>query len=373
MLGFSHLGSDRIEQLTRVVQKFRRDGLMSLLAPEARDMDQLLEWVDHELKEPAAMVVPPRPILDAMAPARGQLTYTTLCSTCHGALGRAENPPPAVTVGDEPYFPRDLARGVLKGGETPEDLFRRVRCGMPGTVMPSVPKSVLSDSATWDLISYLQTLIPTGAQALHQTVGPQIIVARIEGACPTAANDPRMVDLPAVAVPVVPFRRDEATISGILVQAASDGKHLIFRVRYADDSLNPSPISGQGGLPPDGLAVRLSANALAPVLPIPGQPLPLDRALWLAGSMPEERDPVFDSKTPRFENPDSVCKSPIGPERVGDGLWVDRVWTILIPVRPERSGNVSEGGPKAVSFAVFDGRHARGPLPVCFSPWCVLK
>jgi hypothetical protein len=89
--------------------------------------------------------------------------------------------------------------------------------------------------------------------------------------------------------------------------------------------------------------------------------------------MPEERDPIFDGKTPRFENPDSVCKSPIGPERVGNGTWRDRVWTVLVPVKPDRSGNISGGGPASVSFAVFDGRHARGPLPVCFSPWCVLE
>jgi mono/diheme cytochrome c family protein len=371
MLSFDHLGDEAIEGLADMVLAFRRDGLTALLAPEASTEEELDDWLREELNAGPPIAVPKVPTWTAEAAARGRLSYLTLCSRCHGPDGRANHPPPLHPEGDEPYFPRDLGLGVLKGGNTPADLFRRIRCGMPGTVMPSVSPEVLPDGELWDLVAFLQTLIPERTQALSLPRGVPIRPTRIEPPCPTRADDPRLANLPTFPVPVVPFRRDEATISGLLVQAATDGTHLIFRLRYGDATRNPSTVAALS--PPDGVAIRLSALAHPPVLPIPGQPLPLDRALWLAGSMPDEHDPVFDGKTPRFVNPDSVCKSPIGPERVGDGSWRDQVWTVLLPLRPERSRDLSGLGPKAVSFAIFDGHHARGPLPAAFSPWCPLE
>ena len=49
----------------------------------------------------------------------------------------------------------------------------------------------------------------------------------------------------------------------------------------------------------------LGSGALA------GSTLPLDRALWTSGSMPEPEDPLYDRATPRFENPNRVCVSPL--------------------------------------------------------------
>lgn len=368
MLGFRALGPEAISSLAGVVDAFRSDGLASQLREDAESPEQLREWIDQEMRPPP-LVVPRIPAaLDPAAAARGGLSFATLCASCHALDGSAAVPLPPLEDGSPPERPRDLTRSPLKGGGEPLDLFRRIRCGIPGTSMPAVPDAVLDDRGVWDLVAFLQSIIPEGARRARPLTGPALAPASIAPPCPTGVDDPRIAQLPAVAVPLAPFRSDVDHARELLVQSATDGTHLIFRVRYADGTMDPGPKSVAGS--PDGVAVRVAAGEFPPVLPIPGQPLPLDRALWLSGTMPDERDPLFLALDPPFENPDSVCKSPIGPQRTGDGRWRDRVWTVLVPIRPERAGPLPAQGPRSVSFSVFDGAHAKGPLPVAFTPWC---
>ena len=107
-------------------------------------------------------------------------------------------------------------------------------------------------------------------------------------------------------------------------------------------------------------------------MPMPGLALPLDRALWTSGAMPEPEDPLYDRATPRFENPNQVCVSPLQPQRAGSGIWRNNVWTVLLPILPIKAGSIRRGGSMPVSFSVFDGSLRRGPLPVAFSHWHTL-
>jgi mono/diheme cytochrome c family protein len=61
--------------------------------------------------------------------------------------------------------PRQLADGLLRGGNDPETLYRRIEHGIAGTPMPGVEindaedsKTGLSPSDVWDLVHFLQTL-----------------------------------------------------------------------------------------------------------------------------------------------------------------------------------------------------------------------
>lgn len=98
----------------------------------------------------------------------------TECSECHGLLGRGDGPntekfwPVIGSVPERKYedpglhdiwghsqTPRDLTRGVYRGGRRPIDLFRRVYNGINGTQMPGFGGTILTDEEIWDVVNYV--------------------------------------------------------------------------------------------------------------------------------------------------------------------------------------------------------------------------
>jgi len=97
----------------------------------------------------------------------------TECVECHGKLGRGDGPNtekywpiPKSTperkyevagLHDEwgfPQSPRNLTRGIYRGGRRPIDIFRRVHEGIPGTQMAGFA-TVLTHEEIWDLVNYV--------------------------------------------------------------------------------------------------------------------------------------------------------------------------------------------------------------------------
>lgn len=102
----------------------------------------------------------------------------TKCVDCHGPAGRGDGPNtelfwaiPGTTperkyeavglhdVWGQPQKPRDLTRGVYRGGRRPIDLYRRFYGGIPGTQMPEFGGTVLkTDEEVWDLVNYVLSI-----------------------------------------------------------------------------------------------------------------------------------------------------------------------------------------------------------------------
>lgn len=102
---------------------------------------------------------------------RGQLAN---CASCHGPDGEGDGE--AIwEVGDDgerrrrldswgqPSVPRNLRLGVFRGGERPVDLFRRVKAGIGGTIMPAADAS-LTDDDVWALVHFVLALSRVDAQ-----------------------------------------------------------------------------------------------------------------------------------------------------------------------------------------------------------------
>lgn len=92
---------------------------------------------------------------------RGQASYTTYCSGCHGAQGDGQGPAARFL---EPK-PRDFTKGKVKfasvpAGEMPQDadLYRTITKGLHGTSMPSW--NLLPKSEVDDIIEYIKTFTP---------------------------------------------------------------------------------------------------------------------------------------------------------------------------------------------------------------------
>jgi mono/diheme cytochrome c family protein len=90
--------------------------------------------------------------------AHGKDIFQNSCATCHGKKGDGKD----VTNKDmkdenlRPIQPRDLARGVYKGGGEPDRLFARISLGMPGTPMPDL--RILSPADRADVVNYVRSL-----------------------------------------------------------------------------------------------------------------------------------------------------------------------------------------------------------------------
>lgn len=53
--------------------------------------------------------------------------------------------------------PRDLTRGIYRGGRRPIDLYRRISQGIKGTPMPATPATV-SPEQIWDLVNFVMSV-----------------------------------------------------------------------------------------------------------------------------------------------------------------------------------------------------------------------
>jgi mono/diheme cytochrome c family protein len=111
----------------------------------------------------------------------------TECVECHGKLGRGDGPNTekywpipnsaperkyeVAGLHDEwgfPQTPRNLARGIYRGGRRPIDIFRRVHEGIPGTQMAGFA-TVLTDEEIWDLVNYVLSVPFEGKHSAYPT------------------------------------------------------------------------------------------------------------------------------------------------------------------------------------------------------------
>lgn len=60
-------------------------------------------------------------------------------------------------VWGNPQQPRDLTRGVYRGGRRPLDLYRRIHAGIKGTQMAGFG-TALKDDQIWDVVNYVTSL-----------------------------------------------------------------------------------------------------------------------------------------------------------------------------------------------------------------------
>ena len=99
------------------------------------------------------------------------LSADTKCAACHGESGRGDGPQTTTyqksSAGENPkpglfddwgnkIQPRDLTKGIYRGGRRPIDLFRRIRVGIKGTPMPTF--GALTDRQVWDLVNYVMSI-----------------------------------------------------------------------------------------------------------------------------------------------------------------------------------------------------------------------
>ena len=137
-------------------------------------------WANAELEESVVVPKVKRTPPTKESIEKGRVFFLSLnpkkkteCAECHGKLARGDGPNTekywpipnsqperkyeVAGLHDEwgfPQQPRNLTRGIYRGGRRPIDIFRRVHEGIPGTQMAGFA-TVLTHEEIWDVVNYV--------------------------------------------------------------------------------------------------------------------------------------------------------------------------------------------------------------------------
>jgi mono/diheme cytochrome c family protein len=167
MPAFDNLTDDERRALARHVRRLAHAGLYAKLLAQARkDEEPDEEELRRISQRTASQLVPgqPLPIPELPGPtaeslARGNQVFQKNCATCHGPQGKGDGPQVNNMKNDNgaPTKPRDLARGIFKGGSEPQRIYARIALGLPGTPMPGTV-ATLKPQELVDLTNFVLSL-----------------------------------------------------------------------------------------------------------------------------------------------------------------------------------------------------------------------
>ena len=147
------------------------EGLPAFLESASGDIAGAWEGAEA----PESVIVPPVPRVPDSKESRerGKVMFLKdgKCVNCHGLAGRGngfqtEDYQKNDATGGlfekrglhdawgQQIKPRDLTRGIYRGGRRPIDIYRRVSQGIKGTPMPATPATVTPEQI-WDLVNYV--------------------------------------------------------------------------------------------------------------------------------------------------------------------------------------------------------------------------
>ncbi len=154
------LTDEETAELAAYVRELNRLGWVGRLATEFEDEGMTAD----EIEEIATERVTPEEVITVGAPgpgfqgdlAVGRDLYMQSCASCHGPAGRGDGLDKPLDEQGRSIKVRDLTRAPIRGGSGPIELYKRIRCGVPGTPMPA--QEALTDDEAWQLVFYTRYL-----------------------------------------------------------------------------------------------------------------------------------------------------------------------------------------------------------------------
>lgn len=140
---------NRLGWVDKLTQEFADDQDMT-----SRDIAEIaFERVTTE--EPITVAMP-GPAFRAN-PAIGKVLFMESCASCHGPSGKGDGLDTPLDDLGRPIKVRDLTSDPIQGGSDVFELYKRIRCGIPGTPMPTQP--AMTNEQIWQLIFYTRSLM----------------------------------------------------------------------------------------------------------------------------------------------------------------------------------------------------------------------
>jgi len=244
---------------------------------KADDVQQeIAEFVKSRTTPSEAAVVPAISAPNADAIARGkELFVKQACASCHGNEGKGDGVKKMVDDEGFPTRPRDLTRGIFKGGHDPASLFLRIARGMPGTPMPSAPS--LNETQVVDLIHFLRSLSTEEQRQAPILKREKISVAKV-ASLPTNSEELNWNNVPKANLRLAPLWWRDDAVAEVEVQALHDGRSIAFRLQWDDPT--PDTHAGKVEAFKDAVALELVTGADEPFLGMGATATPIDLWMW---------------------------------------------------------------------------------------------
>lgn len=290
MPSWAHLSNQERSLLIDEIFRLRAEGARERYILNLKQEQQL---TDDDLKAPdvqaeiAAYVkqsttpgnVAPTPAIgpaDAAAIARGKEHFAKFaCVSCHGDTGKGDGIKKMIDDDGFPTRPRDLTRGIFKGGHDPASLFLRVARGMPGTPMPSTP--ALTEPQVVDLVHYLRSL-STEEQRQAPILKREKILVRHQAVLPADSDASAWRSAPIAQVRLTPLWWRDDAVPAVQVQALHDGKSIAFRLEWEDPIANTHV--GRVEAFKDSAAIELVRGPAEPFFGMGSTATPIDLWMW---------------------------------------------------------------------------------------------
>lgn len=261
MLGFGGvLSEEEIRALARHVAEMTSRGASSPYPP----------------RTPSRLAMSKPPMFNPTLVEYGATLYRSMaCINCHGPTGRGDGPEILTDSLGRPVRSADLASGVYKSGPRPEDLYRTIVLGVPGTPMTPYEKLLIeerpdgtkSDLRVWALVAYIQSLASSRFEGVAS--GGVLRVADVEEAMLENPEHEGWVGVEQMHVSLHPlWSRIEETAT-ISVAAVRAGDRIGVRLWWNDPTCDVNQDNGQF---PDGVAIMFAQSDDVPPLPM-GIPL----------------------------------------------------------------------------------------------------
>ncbi|MBI4464272.1 MAG: c-type cytochrome [Acidobacteria bacterium] len=191
---------------------------------------------DHQPQGPTdspsgRVEVPPEPSYTPAAEARARELYAKNCANCHGPTGRGDGPEKQEDSEGLPVRPRDLSAGIYKGSPEPQEVYKRITAGLPGSPMPSHPHLYGEDA--WHLVHFVRSMSSDEQRARMEMKRFQIVATHVPQ-LPGHPDDSIWRSTPAVELHLMPLWWRDQRPETVAVQALHDGKEIAFQRIWSD-------------------------------------------------------------------------------------------------------------------------------------------
>jgi DMSO reductase family type II enzyme heme b subunit len=371
-----------IEEVYRLLGEGARDRYVQNLKQEQglTDEDIKAEDVQAEIAAYAKQRVTPGEVTsvprigpaDRQAIAQGREHFLKQnCNSCHGLEGKGDGIAKMIEDEGFPTRPRDLTRGIFKGGHDPASLFLRVARGMPGTPMPSAP--LLTESQVVELVHYLRSL-STEDERQAAILKREKILVRSVTALPADSAASSWREAVPTQIRLVPLWWRDDAIPMVQVQAVHDGRNIVFRLQWEDPTADTH--SGRVEAFKDAAALELVRGTEEPFLGMGSSTTPIDLWMWdadrgMPGGELEDINPrvvvdVYPFTEAAVESAEYARKGTRTSEQAEIALPAKAVGNQISggPPQPTGGSALTAGGPGSVTF-----RLAKSQLVTASGRW----